>query len=187
MRVAELNRLQQSHESQKASIEQLIAVLDQMIAQLDDDIDDNTKHFKEKADLISDIKGVGKNCIAVLMSRLPELGKLSAKRIASLVGVIPHPKESGQWKGKTFCYGSRAIVRSALYMAALSAVQHEPVFKAFYTRLVEKGKAKKLALTACMRKLLTIINALIKRNEKWNPAHYLSTTSVEKNMITFLS
>ncbi|WP_157330493.1 transposase, partial [Testudinibacter aquarius] len=114
----------------------------------------------------------------VLMSSLPELGKLSNKRIASLVGVIPHTQQSGQWTGKSFCHGGRAIVRNALYMAVLSAVRFEPVFKAFYERLVARGKAKKIALTACMRKLLTIINALVKRNEKWDATRHLSTVSV---------
>ncbi|BFU60624.1 IS110 family transposase [Rodentibacter abscessus] len=179
MRVAELNRLQQSHETQQKNISQHIEMLDKMIAELDQDIDDNTRHFKDKAELITDIKGVGKNCVAVLMSQLPELGKLSSKRIASLVGVIPHVRESGQWKGKSFCQGGRAIVRNALYMAALSAVRHEPVFKAFYNRLVARGKAKKLALTACMRKLLTIMNALVKRHEKWDASYHLSTVKVD--------
>lgn len=178
MRAAELNRLQQSHETQFDNIQQHIEMLDKLIAELDKDIDDQSKHFSDKADLISDIKGVGKNCVAVMMSNLPELGKLSSKRIASLVGVIPHPQESGQWKGKSFCYGGRAIVRNALYMAALSAIRFEPVFKAFYARLVAKGKAKKVAIMACMRKLLTIMNALVKRNEKWDATRYLSTESV---------
>ncbi|MFK5212696.1 transposase, partial [Glaesserella parasuis] len=111
----------------------------------------------------------------------PELGKLSSKRIASLVGVIPHPQESGQWKGKSFCHGGRAIVRNALYMATLSAIRFEPVFKAFYARLVAKGKAKKVAIMACMRKLLTIMNALVRRNEKWDATRYLSTESVGQN------
>ncbi|OOR98222.1 IS110 family transposase, partial [Haemophilus paracuniculus] len=143
MRVAELCRLQQSHETQQPNIQQHIEMLDKLIADLDKDIDnhtENTPDFRDKAALISDIKGVGKNCVAVLMSSLPELGKLSAKRLASLVGVIPHPKESGQWKGKSFCQGGRAIVRNALYMTALSAVRFEPVFKAFYDRLLARGK-----------------------------------------------
>ncbi|TCV82570.1 transposase, partial [Testudinibacter aquarius] len=168
MRVAELNRLQQIHESQQDSVRQHIEMLNTLIARLDSDIDDHNQHFNEKAELIAEIKGVGKNCVAVLMSSLPELGKLSNKRIASLVGVIPHTQQSGQWTGKSFCHGGRAIVRNALYMAVLSAVRFEPVFKAFYERLVARGKAKKIALTACMRKLLTIINALVKRNEKWD-------------------
>ena len=178
MRVAELNRLQQSHETQQGNITQHIEMLDKLIAELDKDIDDHSQPFNDKAELISDIKGVGKNCVAVMMSSLPELGKISSKRLASLVGVIPHPRESGQWKGQSFCYGGRAIVRNALYMAALSAVRHEPVFKAFYERLLAKGKAKKIALVACMRKLLTIMNALVKRNEKWDATRHLSTETV---------
>lgn len=173
MRVAELNCLQQSHESQLTSIHHLIDVLDKLIAELDKDIDDHSQYFNDKSELIADIKGVGKNTVAVLMSNLPELGKLSGKKIASLVGVIPHPRESGEWKGKSFCAGGRAIVRNALYMAALSASRYEPVFKAFYNRLVARGKAKKVALMACMRKLLTVINALVKHNEKWDATRYL--------------
>ncbi|TNH09038.1 IS110 family transposase, partial [Pasteurellaceae bacterium Phil11] len=122
MRVAELNRLQQIHESQQDSVRQHIEMLNTLIARLDSDIDDHNQHFNEKAELIAEIKGVGKNCVAVLMSSLPELGKLSNKRIASLVGVIPHTQQSGQWTGKSFCHGGRAIVRNALYMAVLSAV-----------------------------------------------------------------
>lgn len=179
MRVAELNRLQQSHETQLNNITQHIEMLDKLIAELDKDIDDHSQHFNDKAELFSDIKGVGKNAVAVVMSHLPELGKLSSKRIASLVGVIPHPHESGEHKGKSFCSGGRAMVRNALYMAVLSAVRFEPVFKAFYGRLIAKGKAKKVALVACMRKLLTIMNALVKRNEKWDPTRHLSTETVD--------
>lgn len=178
MKTAESNRLDQSHASQRTSIQQHINMLEKMIADLDRDIDDQSKHFDDKASLMSDIKGVGKNCIAVLMSSLPELGKLTGKAICSLVGVIPHPRESGQWKGKSFCVGGREIVRNALYMAALSAISHEPSIKAFYERLLARGKAKKVALVACMRKLLTIINALVKHNEKWDATRYLSTVTV---------
>ena len=154
-------------------------MLDKLIDELDKDIDDYSQHFNDKAELISDIKGVGKNCVAVMRSSLPELGKISSKRLASLVGVIPHPKESGQWKGQSFCSGGRAIVCNALYMTVLSAVRHEPVFKAFYERLLAKGKAKKIALVACMRKLLAIMNALVKRNKKWDETRHLSTETVD--------
>ncbi|WP_241009141.1 transposase [Aggregatibacter actinomycetemcomitans] len=85
-----------------------------MIAGLDNDIDDQSKYFEDKAGLMSNIKGVGKNCIAVLMSSLPELGKLSGKAISSLVGVIPHPRESRQWKSKSLCVGKRKIIRNVL-------------------------------------------------------------------------
>lgn len=178
MRTAESNRLGQSHDTQHDNIKQHIAILDKMIADLDKDIDNQSKHFDDKAALTGDIKGVGKNCIAVLMSSLPELGKLTGKAISSLVGVIPHPRESGQWKGKSFCSGGREITRNALYMAVLSAVRFEPVFKAFYERLAARGKPKKVALVACMRKLLTILNALVKHNEKWDATRHLSTVYV---------
>lgn len=178
MRAAEKNRLQQSHPSQQENIHQHIAMLDAMIAQFDDQIGDKNDDFGEKADLFKDIKGVGATTVATLMSQLPELGKLSNKRIASLVGVVPHDNKSGEREKKPYCFGGRAAVRSALYMAALSASQHEPVFRDFYMRLIARGKQAKVALTACMRKLLTIINTLVKRNEKWDPEHHLSTASV---------
>lgn len=175
MRVAELNRLQQSHETQRNNIRQHIEMLSQLIDDLDRQIGEQSQFFNDKTVLFSDIKGMGKVNTAVLIANLPELGKLSGKQISSLVGVIPHLRESGEWKGKSFCQGGRAIVRNALYMTVLSAVRFEPAFKQFYARLVANGKVKKVALVACMRKLLTIINALVKRNEKWDATRYLST------------
>lgn len=143
MRVAELNRLQQSHESQLDGIQLHIEMLNKLIDQLDKEIDDHTQHFNDKADLISGIKGIGKNCLAVLMSSLPELGKIPSKRLASLVGVIPHPKESGEWKGKSFCYGGRAIVRNALYMAAYPLFDTSLFLKPFTTDWLKKARRKK--------------------------------------------
>lgn len=181
MRAAEKNRLQQSHASQHTSINLHIQMLDALIAQLDKDIDDQSPQFDEKAELFKDIKSVGTNTVAVLMSMLPELGKLSNKRIAALVGLAPHDNKSGESEKKPYCFGGRSLVRSALYMAALSASRHEPVFRDFYDRLIARGKLAKVALTACMRKLLTIINTLVKRNEKWQPDYHLSTVCVVEN------
>lgn len=174
MRVAEKNRLQQVHHSQRASVQQLIDTLSEMIADLDGDIDNQSKHFNDKVELIKDIKGVGKNLIATLMSMLPELGTISHKKIASLVGVAPHPKESGTMKFKSRCRGGRTAVRNALYMAAMSTIRFEPKFKAFYERLISKGKTFKVAINACMHKLLTVLNAIVKHNKKWDATRHLS-------------
>ena len=99
---------------------------------------------------------------------MPELGKLSRQKIAALVGVAPYNCDSGSMRGQRHCWGGRADVRSALYMATLSAVRYNPVIAAFYTRLLKAGKAKKVALIACMRKLLTILNAMVRDRSAWN-------------------
>ena len=110
-------------------------------------------------DLAEQIKGIGSTTTATLMAMLPELGRLSHKRIASLVGIAPHPRESGKTKFKSRCFGGRSAVRKALYMATVVATRFEPLIRDFYQRLLSKGKPYKVAVTACMRKLLTILNA----------------------------
>ena len=106
------------------------------------------------------------------MAMLPELGQLTHEAIGKLVGVAPLNCDSGPRKGKRVTWGGRAPMRSALYMAALSAVRFNPVIKTFYDRLIAKGKLKKVALVACMHKLLTIMNAIIKSGRPWNPEHH---------------
>ena len=103
------------------------------------------------------------------MAELPELGALDRRHIASLVGLAPFNRDSGLMRGKRKIWGGRARVRAVLYMAALTATRYNPVIKAFYQRLLAAGKAKKVALTACMRKLLTILNAMLKHQQLWNP------------------
>lgn len=166
MRTAEKNRLEQVHCSQVKSVEQMIVHLNQLISDLDKQIDDhNQTHFGDKAELIQTIKGVGAIITtAALLSMLPELGKVSHKKIASLVGVAPHPKESGTMKFKSRCFGGRSVVRKTLYMAAVVAVRFEPRIKAFYQHLLGKGKPYKVAINACMHKLLTILNAMMRDN-----------------------
>ena len=105
------------------------------------------------------------------MAALPELGQLTRRQIAKLVGVAPLNRDSGKFKGRRTIWGGRPMVRSALYMATLSAARYDPVIRAFYERLLAKGKAKKVALTACMHKLLTIINAVIKSGQPWQPCY----------------
>lgn len=160
MRTAEKNRLHQVHETQVESVKQLIAHFDRLIDDLDKQIDDHTHtHFDGKAQVAEQIKGIGSITTATLMAMLPELGRLPHKRIASLVGIAPHPRESGETKFKSHCFGGRSAVRKALYMATVVAMRFEPFIRDFYQRLLSKGKPYKVAVTACMRKLLTVLNA----------------------------
>ena len=160
MRSAEKNRLQQVHQTQVESVERLIAHFDRLIDDLDKQIDDHTHtHFGGKAEVAEQIKGVGLITSATLMAMLPELGRVTHKRIAGLVGIAPHPRESGESKFKSRCFGGRSAVRKALYMAAVVAVRFEPVIRDFYRRLKSAGKPYKVAVTACMHKLLTVLNA----------------------------
>ena len=172
MRVAESNRLASAHASQRKSIEAHLKILDRQIGQIDDDAQRHLKgHFKDKLALLKGLKGVGAGTQAMLMAALPELGTLTHREIAKLVGVAPLNCDSGKFKGKRTTWGGRANVRAALYMAALSASRFDPTIKAFYQRLLLAGKPKKLALTACMHKLLTIINAVIKSCRPWQAAY----------------
>ena len=172
MRVAESNRLASAHASQRKSIEAHLKILDRQIGQIDADAQRHLKeHFKDKLALLKGLKGVGAGTQAMLMAALPELGTLTHREIAKLVGVAPLNCDSGKFKGKRTTWGGRAHVRAALYMAALSASRFDPTIKAFYQRLLLAGKPKKLALTACMHKLLTIINAVIKSGRPWQAAY----------------
>ncbi|WP_443094074.1 IS110 family transposase [Neisseria lisongii] len=163
MRSAEKNRLQQVHETQIQSVEALIAHFDALIAALDRQIEEhNDTHFGDKSSLLQSIKGIGPTTAATLCAMLPELGRVSHKQIAGLVGVAPYVKESGTMKFKSRCFGGRSAVRKTLYMAAMVAAHYEPRIKDFYQRLRLRGKPYKVAVTACMRKLLTILNAMMR-------------------------
>ena len=124
--------------------------------------------WKAKEDLLRTVPGVGEVTSRTLLSELPELGELSGKQIAKLVGVAPHSYESGTFKGKRSIFGGRATVRRPLYMATLVATKHNPVIRTMYERLVARGKAKKVALVACMRKLLMTLNAMLKHQTAWS-------------------
>lgn len=172
MRVAEGNRLASSHKTQRKSILAVLKVIERQIKTLDDDIAGSLQeHFKAKLDLLKGMKGVGVGTKAALMASLPELGSLSAGQIGKLVGVAPLNRDSGTMKGRRTTWGGRADVRSALYMASLSAVRYEPSIKLFYQRLRTAGKPAKVALVACMHKLLTIINAIMKSGKPWEPQY----------------
>lgn len=140
------------------------------LAEVDHDLDDMIRAspvWQHKAELMESVPGVGRVTATALLAQLPELGKLSNKQISGLVGVCPYNRDSGTMRGRRAIWGGRANVRAALYMAALVASRHNPVLKAFYQRLVAAGKPKKAALVACMRKLLTMLNAMIKHDKPW--------------------
>ena len=127
--------------------------------------------WAETAKRVDSVPGIGFITAATLVADLPELGQLNRQKIAALVGVAPFNRDSGKQRGKRRIFGGRTSVRSVLYMATLSAIRHNPVIKEFYQRLVDKGKLKKVALTACMRKLLVIINTMVKTGQDWNPSN----------------
>ena len=171
MQTQERNRRQQvSSELVAAQIDDHLSLLGRQVAQLDQDIaaslQDNTV-WQARARLLRSIPGVGPVLASTLIAQLPELGQASHKEIAALAGVAPYNRDSGQWRGKRAVWGGRRQLRAALYMATLVATRHNPTLRASYARLLAAGKAKKVALTACMRKLLTICNAIIKSNTPW--------------------
>lgn len=132
---------------------------------------EDSPSWQATRDLLSEVKGVGEVTVLTLIGALPELGRLDRKQIAALVGVAPFNRDSGTLRGKRTVWGGRAAVRQVLYMATLTAVRFNPVLKAFYTRLRGNGKAAKVALVACMRKLLTILNAMVRDGRRWSPTY----------------
>ncbi|WP_445659481.1 IS110 family transposase [Aquincola tertiaricarbonis] len=179
MRVAEANRLQQTTLPKAVrSIQQVLRLLDRQIEMVDKDTDDHLdRHFKQQRTLLDSVKGVGPVTVITLTAILPELGKLQRRQIAKLVGVAPLANDSGKRQGKRRTWGGRADVRAVLYMATLSAVRFNPAVKAFYARLVAAGKPKKVALVACMRKLLTVLNAMLRDQATWDAAKHLQPAS----------
>lgn len=131
--------------------------------------------WQAKRDLLGEVKGVGNITVLTLIAQLPELGQIDRKQIAALVGVAPFNRDSGTLRGRRTVWGGRAAVRQTLYMATLTAVRWNPPLKAFYERLRDKGKAPKVALVACMRKLLTMLNAMLRDGKKWDPPSIVAT------------
>ena len=170
MRTAEQNRLAGTSERLTQDIEAHIAWLNARIATLDDDLETTLRAsplWRENDDLLQSVPGIGPVCARTLLLELPELGTLTRQQIAALVGVAPLNCDSGTLRGRRTIWGGRAHVRTVLYMGTLVATRFNPQIKAFYQRLLVAGKIKKVALTACMHKLLTILNAMLKHRTSW--------------------
>ncbi len=166
----EKNRLVTVRAKMRADVQAHIQWLSKNLKELDQEMEEFVKGspiWNEKDSLLQSVPGVGPVTSATLLGMLPELGLLNRQEIAALVGVAPLNKDSGKKKGKRRIYGGRADVRSVLYMAALAAKKHNPWIRTFYTRLLQHGKEKKVALTACMRKLLVILNAMLRTHQPW--------------------
>ena len=173
MITAEKNRLGFALPAVHKSIEQHIRWLERQLDRVDSDLDGLIRKspvWKAKHNLLRDVPGVGPNLARTLIAELPELGRLSNKQIAALVGVAPLARDSGLFRGKRMVWGGRASVRSALFMSILSATKYNPVIRVFYQRLRAQGKPPKVAMVACMRKLLTILNAMVRDNRPWDPS-----------------
>jgi transposase len=172
MVTAETNRLGACRIARvRRGIEQHVAWLRKQIVDVDDELDGSIRAsavWREKDDLLRSVPGVGPVVSRTLLAELPELGRLNRKQIAALVGVAPMNRDSGTKRGHRHIWGGRAAVRGVLYMAALVAVRHNPRFKAFYQGLLRRGKLKKVALVACMRKLLTTLNAMVRAGTRWS-------------------
>ena len=179
MITAEKNRLHTAPDTVRREIRQHIAWLERSLSKLDTDLTDTLRKsplWRERDNLLRSVPGVGPVLSVTLLAELPELGSLDRRQIASLVGVAPLNRDSGTLRGKRTVWGGRARVRAALYMGTLVATRYNPVIKAFYDRLCAAGKAKKVALTACMRKLLVILNSMLKRDVQWGPPHMQATS-----------
>jgi transposase len=174
MHVAEVQRLQQASERAVRSIRAVIETLERQMAEIDAEVDQEMdEHFKPQRKLLASVKGVASVTTLALLSALPELGRLDRRAISKLVGLAPLADDSGKRTGKRHIWGGRAQVRTALYMATLSAMRYNPAIAPMYKRLLAAGKPKKLAMVACMRKLLTILNAIMRDRTPWDPKKHL--------------
>lgn len=174
MLVAERARRTQARPGRvRTSLARIVTTLEDELKALDRDIDKtvrDTPAWRDKEDLLASVPGIGKTIARTLIAELPELGSLDRRQIAALAGLAPVTRQSGKWRGKSFIAGGRASVRAALFMGALVAARHNPVLKAFRDHLVAQGKPKLLALIATARKLLTILNAIIRDSKPWQTA-----------------
>ena len=172
MLTAECNRLPRATKRVRPQIKSHIAWLRRQLDSLDQELAalvQTSPLWRARENLLSSVPGIGPVTATCLLAELPELGRLNRKQIAALVGVAPHNRDSGTYRGKRSVWGGRAPVRASLYMATLVATRFNPVIKIFYDRLCAAGKPKKVALTACMRKLLTILNRMLNTQSPWKP------------------
>jgi transposase len=170
MLTAEKNRLHSSPSSMRSLIKKHIQWLEKHIAELENDLDDqirSTPAWREKDDLLRSCKGIGPTTSHTMLACLPELGQLNRHQIAALVGVAPFNRDTGRYRGRRHIQAGRTDVRCVLYMATLAAIRSNSIIRRFHQRLIAAGKLKKVAITACMRKLLTILNAMVRSNQPW--------------------
>ncbi|HTZ79523.1 MAG TPA: IS110 family transposase [Stellaceae bacterium] len=173
MIAAERQRAPRLPKRLRRSCERVVAMLEKELATLDQDIDTSVRGspaWRAKEDLLASVPGIGSLTARVLIAELPELGTLDRRKIASLVGLAPFTRQSGQWHGKAFIGGGRRSVRASLFVATMAAVRHNPLIRDFRNRLLAKGKPKMVAMIACMRKLLVILNAIAREQKPWQPA-----------------
>jgi len=178
MLTSEKNRIQTASPPVRQNILSHIAWMEQSLTQLDDELRQILRAspvWKEKEDLLRSVPGVGPVLSVTLLTELPELGKLNRRQLGALVGVAPLNRDSGTLRGKRTVWGGRASVRAALYMGTLAATRCNPVIRAFYLRLIASGKPKKVALTACMHKLISILNTMLKNHTRWQPQLVLNS------------
>lgn len=178
MLIAERQRLGQAPRVLHTNLRRHITYLEVELGDVDGELDRTIRAspvWREKDDLLQSVPGIGRRVAATLLAELPELGQLSHKQVAALVGVAPLNRDSGQQRGRRGTWGGRASVRAALYMAVLSARRYNPVIRSCYERLRAAGKAPKVALVACMRKLVTILNAMLSHRTPWRPNQLVTT------------
>lgn len=182
MLVAEKSRLLQAQgkgrQPLRRQIKKHISYLERELKELDADLDQVIKDsplWREQDDLLQSVPGIGKQTSRILLGTLPELGTATAAEIARLAGLAPMNRDSGKWRGKRWIGGGRPRARAALYMATLSATRFNPLVRTWYKRLLTAGKPKKVALVACMRKLLVVINAMLRNRERWQPIELAAT------------
>lgn len=173
MMVAERQRLKRFAERRlQRSITRLLEALQRELSEVDAEIDSDVRSspaWRENEDLLTSVPGIGPTIARTMIAELPEIGLLDRRQIAALAGLAPWTRQSGQWKGRSFIGGGRASVRAALHMGAVTAIRHNPTLKAFRDRLIAAGKPKMVALVAVARKLLTILNAIIRDRTPWQP------------------
>jgi transposase len=170
MLTAEKNRLSVARPQVRPSVQQVIRALEKALASADDDVDRWIREspvWRAQEELLRSVPGVGPQTARLLIASLPELGRLTRREIAALVGVAPLACDSGTLRGRRKCWGGRSQLRAVLYMAAVAGTRFNPVIRACYRRLRAAGKPAKVALTACMRRLITILNAMVKTQQPW--------------------
>lgn len=173
MLTAEKIRRHMAKDRIRSSIDANIEWLKRLLKDIEDELDKTIRSspvWREKDDLLRSVPGIGRVVSSVFVSRLPELGRAARRKVSALVGVAPFNRDSGLMRGRRTIWGGRADVRVALYQATLVAIRHNALIKAFYQRLLAAGKPKKVALVACMRKLLGIVNAMLRTGQPWQPA-----------------